>query len=236
MKKVLSLIVLTVALIATIFSGCGGTETYNNIAADNNVYSMGTQSVLIEARSLNADEPVAKFKKSISASDIELGQALEGKRVTKVVYNDESSITITLDGNTKVAGGKNVYGTISVKQSGLESKGNSSCTVTVLAPELKVTSYSVSKKTKDGVTVYKITAKLGLPAGAFTDKATAANITLAGGAAGELLVETAENGLIKLTVSNCDQENPTVVLKPEATSFGKEISVKLALGGAVEIK
>ena len=230
LASVLSLLVLLTALL----TACGGGEqTYHNIAAQDNPYSMGTQSILIKAGSANADEPSARFKQSISPADIELGQALEGKTVTNVVFHDETSVTVTLAGDTKVAGGEGVYGTITVKHSGLDSEGSSSCTVNVRAPELTVTSYSASRKTTGDVTTHTLIAKLSLPAGSFTDRA-AECVTLAGDATGELTAEYAD-GILTLTIRGCNTAHPSVTLSADATSFAREITVRLALGGGAQI-
>ena len=212
-----------------LLTACGGNETYHNIAAQNNPYSMGTQSVLIKASSVNADEPRAKFKQSISSSDIELGQALEGKTVKSVTYNGETSITVVLDGNTKVAGGDDVYGTITVKQSGMASKGASTCTVNVLAPVMYVSEFSGG-----GGSNFLVSATLKLTAGEFTSAATAENIILAGDATGELSV-TLSDGLLKIEVKNCNERNPSVILKSQVTTFGKEYTIKLASSASTRL-
>lgn len=235
MKKRWIPIVLAMVLTLTLLTACGGDKTYQNIAAQSNPYSMGTQSILIEASSANAGEPGAKFKQSISPSDIELGQALEGKTVTGVVFHSETSITVTLGGNTKAAGGDSVYGTITVKQSGMASKGASTCTVNVRAPEIKVSSYSTTRKTAGDVTTHNIIAKLSLPAGAFTDKA-AESITLADGVTGELTATLSEDGTLSLTIKNCNTADPSVCLDAGATTLEKEITVKLSLGGSARFQ
>lgn len=237
MKKITSLLVLTVLLVATLLTACGGgnEETYNNITAEKNPYSMGTQSITIVASFQNPDEPTAKFKQSISASDVELGQALEGKTVTKVVYNSENSITVTLDGNTKTQGGEGVYGSITVKQSGMESKGRSTCVVNVRAPEINVVYYNSTTKIKDGVTTYSVTAKLELPVGSFTNDATDENVSLQSGANGELSVRLSD-GLLIVTVKNCDKKSPSIILNPSATTFNKQITVALTMGASTTIR
>lgn len=233
MKKRFGLFIFALVLITVFLSACGGTKTYSNIAAQSNPYSMGTQSIEIKASTINADEPSAKFKQSISVGDIEIGQALEGKTVTKVTYNSESSITVELSGNAKAAGGEGVYGTITVKQSGMESKGNSTCTVNLRAAALDVVSMASSKKIVGDVTTYNISAKLGLPAGAFTDNA-AEYVSLADGATGDLTAELSD-GILVITVKNCSVANPTLSLKAEATTFAKEIKIKLAIGSSANI-
>ena len=230
-KKRWLLIISAAMLTLLLLTSCGGGDkTYNNIAAQSNPYSMGKQSVLIEASSANAGEPSAKFKPSISPADIEIGQALEGKTVTEVVFNSETSITVTLEGNTKAAGGDGVYGTITVKQSGMASKGASACTVNLRVPEIKVASYSAVRKTAGDVTTHNITAKLNLPAGAFTDKALE-GITLADGETGELTVALADDGALSLTISNCNTATPSIRLEAGATTLGKGVAVKLSSGG-----
>lgn len=233
MKKSWILISLAIVLTATVLTACGGSGqiTYQNIAAQSNPYSMGTQSILIEASSQNADAPSVKFKQGISPSDIELGQALEGKTVTAVTYHSETSITVVLEGNTKTAGGDGVYGTITVKHSGLESEGSSACTVNVRPPEIQVVSLTSSRKTVDGVTTYSLTAKLNLPVGTFTDKAEEC-IVFADGVTGELTVTRSDDGTLSLTVKNCNTVNPSICLDADATTIGKDVSVKLSLGGS----
>lgn len=233
MKKSRILVLLAMVLTATVLTACGGggNVTYQNIVAQSNPYSMGTQSILIEASSQNPDAPSVKFKHEISPDDIELGQALVGKTVTSVTYHSETSITVVLEGNTKTAGGDGVYGTITVKHSGLESEGNSECTVNVRSPEIQVVSFSSSRKIADGVTTYSLTAKLGLPAGAFADNA-AECITLADGVTGKFSVTRSDDGTLSLTVKNCNISNPSINLSADATTFGKSISVKLTLGGS----
>lgn len=239
MKKRLSLIALAIVALAVFLTACGGKNNggnaYNNIAAQSNPYSMGAQNIVITASNLNEGEPAAKFKESISTSDIELGQALEGKTVTKVVFNNESSITVTLDGNTKAAGGDGVYGTITVKQSGMVSKGASTCTVNVRVPEIKVSSYRATSKTAGDVTTLNIIAKLSMPVGAFTDKAVE-SVTLADGVTGEVIAALSEDGTLSLTIKSCNTANPAICLDSDATTLGKGISVKLSLGGSARFQ
>lgn len=234
MKRRIGLIAMTVALVATFFTACGGSQvTYSNITAESNPYSMGTQSIELVASSSAVinDEPTAKFKQSISPADVELGQALEGKTVTKVVYNSESSVTVTLEGNTKVpgaTGGNTVYGTITVKQSGMESKGNSTCIVNVLAPAMVVGDFFIGGNSTLG---YSIMATLRLTAGEFTSNATKENITFTGDATGEMSVKLAD-GSLEIDIENCNVANPTIVLGSAVTSFGKEYAIELVHAGS----
>ena len=120
---------LCLAAVPVCFSACaaGDEERYHNIKTDLNVYSTGTQSVTIEISTEHSDEPEVVFKSGISASDIELGEALEGKTVTGVTYVNATSIIVELSGETKVHGTAEVLGSITLKHSGLDSKGASVC-------------------------------------------------------------------------------------------------------------
>lgn len=235
MKKSIIALVLTVLLTATLLTACVEEKTYYNIAAQSNPYSMGKQSITIEASSFNYDEPTVEFKQSIAASDIVLGDALVGKTVTNVVYNGKTSITVTLEGNTRAAGGNNVYGTITVKHSGLESDGNSSCTVNVRAPEVSYTRTYLRTSQKGDVKTYDLKAEITMPAGEFLANITdAGNVTLVG-ATGEMTVELSEGKLI-VTIDKCNVDEPTICIKGLANSFGKDITIELDIFGSVEIK
>lgn len=228
MKKSLIAVLLCLAVVMACLSACatGDEERYHNIKTDMNVYSMGTQSVTIEKSTEHSDEPEVVFKSGISASDIELGEALEGKTVTKVTYVSVSSIIVELSGETKVHGGADVLGSITVKHSGLDSKGASVCYLKVLAPELRVTA-SMSNMRKNGdETVYSILTTFDLPVGEFTDAATVENITLAGGVTGKLTVELAD-GKLTVRVDNCNVANPEVLFGANVTTIGKAVTVKL---------
>ena len=236
MKKRISILVLIISLIAVFLTACGGKNNgggvYHNITAQSNPYSMGKQSIELVASSSSVvnDEPSAKFKQSISVNDVEVGGALNGKTVTNVVFNSETSVTVTLDGNTKAEGGDGVYGTITVKQSGMASKGSSTCTVNVLAPVMFVSGFFGV----GGGGNFLVSATLQLTAGEFTSEATAENIILAGDATGELNVTLSE-GELKIEVKNCNERNPSVIFKSQVTTFGKEYTIKLASAASTHL-
>lgn len=235
MKRKISLLILTILVISTLLVACGSTETYSNIKAENNPCSVGKQNVTIVGTSDFNDEPAVAFKQSISPSDIELGEALVGKTVTKVTYNSATSITVELDGSTKASGGEGVYGTITVKHSGLNSKGNSSCVVNVIAPKINVTSFSSNIKKVDGATYYTVRAKLSLLGGEFAESA-AQSVTLAEGATGKLTVSVEEDGRLSIVIEQCSVEKPYISIAADATTFKTVITVKLSMGGSAEIR
>ena len=228
MKKRLIAVILAVLSIVVCSTACGSKteeQAYRNVTTEDYAYSMGTQDIVVKAggSSISADEPVAKFKESISVSDIEIGEALKGKTVTNVVFVDESTVTVTIDGNTKAEGGDGVYGTITVKQSGMKSKGKSSCIVPVLKASMYVGSWmgtAIGDK-------YSVSAIITITAGAFTSEATAENVTLADGFSGTLSISITENGELKIEITDCNERYPTIVLKPQTTTFNKEYTMKL---------
>lgn len=228
MKNRLVLLTLAIALLLSAFTACGDV-TYANISAQN-PYSKGTQTIEITASSAISDIPTVKFKQSISVSDIVLGEALIGKTVTKVEYKSETSIAVTLDGNTKAEGGDGVYGTITVKHSGLDSEGNSTCTVNLLAPLMAVKDYFGGGTTNK----YMITANIILNEGEFTDKATSEYISLEDGVTGELTVSLSD-GVLTVNVTDCSVKNPSLVMKPQVTTFGKEYVIKLTPYGTARL-
>lgn len=236
MKKKLIAVILAVLSIVVFSTACGSKteeQAYHNVTAQNNAYSMGTQDIVIKAggSSINTDEPVAKFKESISVSDIEIGQALKGKTVTKVVFIDESTITVTVDGNTKAVGGDGVYGTITIKHSGMKSKGKSTCMVNILQASMYVGSWMGGGSTGK----YYVSAIITITAGTFTDEATAENITLADGVSGTLSVSLTENGELSIEITDCNEQFPSIVLKSQTTTFNKEYTLKLSTLGSTPL-
>lgn len=66
-----------------VLASCGIIQTYENIAVQGEVYSFGKQTIILNSI-LPEGGNAAKFKKDISASDIKLSDALEGKNIDKV--------------------------------------------------------------------------------------------------------------------------------------------------------
>ena len=74
-----------------VLASCGIIQTYENIAVQGEVYSFGKQTIILNSI-LPEGGNAAKFKKDISASDIKLSDALEGKNIDKVTFIDEYNI------------------------------------------------------------------------------------------------------------------------------------------------
>lgn len=222
MKKQTAFFLASILLCIFLLFSCSGGGTYFNIKADSNAYSAGTQTIRINAAAQNSDEPTAVFKAGISASDIVLGDALEGKTVSNVTYISASAIDIELSGSTKAKGGDNALGSVTVKHSGLESDGSSVCHVYVLAPELRCEHFMSFKNVKDGKTTYEITLTLCLTAGEFTADADR-HIRLADGIAGTLTAKK-DGNTITIEIPDAAEASPTLVLEADATTFAREVT------------
>lgn len=231
LKRILSVFLLVSCFFA--LSSCGFTQTYENITVHGDVYFMGTQTVRLEG-TLPEDGFAAKFKKSISASDIELSDALEGKTVEKVTYIDADTVELILSGKTDMGIGENAEGTVTVLASGLDSEGNSSCRIKVKGPSIETEKASSKSFEIRDITLYNVSSVLYLPVGEFTDKADAEHIRLADPSLGELQIYL-EDGKLTLKVTNCISPEPSVIIAPEATTLGIEFSLCIGVYGVYNI-
>lgn len=233
MKKQILFFLVSALLCIFLLSSCDtGNDIYSNITADSNAYSAGVQTIRITASDPNGDEPTVSFRSEISAADIVLGDALEGKTVSKVTYISNSAIEIELSGSAKAKGSDTALGSITVKHSGLESDGSSVCHVHVLAPEIRCESVMSSKAAKDGKTTCKITATLRLIGGEFTPDA-AGSIRLADGVEGTLTAKKDGNDVILIEITDATEASPVIVVGADATPFAGEVTFAVsAFSGA----
>ena len=231
MKKQILFFLASAMLCIFLLSSCDtGDEIYGNITADSNAYGAGVQTIRITASDLNGDEPTASFRSGISAADIVLGDALEGKTVSKVTYISNSAIEIELSGSAKAKGSDTALGSITVKHSGLESDGSSVCHVHVLAPEIRCESVMSAKAAKDGKTTCKIT--LRLIGGEFTPDA-AGSIRLADGVEGTLTAKRDGDDAILIEITDATEASPVIVVGADATPFAEEVTFAVsAFSGA----
>ena len=138
-----------------VLASCGIIQTYENIAVQGEVYSFGKQTIILNSI-LPEGGNAAKFKKDISASDIKLSDALEGKNIDKVTFIDEYNLELELSGNTKSTGGDGAIGTLTVLAGGLESKGKSTCHVKLNGPTIVTESAYSNRFTARDLTLYNV--------------------------------------------------------------------------------
>ena len=235
MKKQILFFLVSALLCIFLLSSCDtGDEIYSNITADSNAYGTGVQTIRITASDLNSDEPTVSFKSGISAADIVLGDALEGKTVSKVTYISNSAIEIELSGSAKTRGSDTALGSITVKHSGLESDGSSVCHIHVLAPEIRCESVMSARTSKDGRTTYKITATLRLIGGEFTSDA-AGSIRLADGVDGTLTAKK-DGDVIVIEITDATEASPVIVVGADATHFAGEVTFAVSAFSGVKFE
>lgn len=115
LSKILVLII-AISLSAFCVACTGSLEPEMNLQADDDltpVYDMGTQTLTVVA-SKSAQVPT-KFKSDISVQDIVLSDYFEGKTVTKVEFVNDTTIKVTMTGNTDDFEGEWEVGMLTVK-------------------------------------------------------------------------------------------------------------------------
>lgn len=202
----------------------------NNIDVSGYIYIDGQQPLFIEGQpSLNDDE-AARFKDTISASDIVLGGELAGKRVTSVEYKDESSLVVYLDGKANDFEGDSVYCKVTVKGSATKDGKNSYGYVILRKPKLTCMGGMYTTNT--------LKSRLSLPYGEFiTDNVTAENITAVEPAGARVEEVNVSDGDLYVTVSGLADrfDYPTISISASVTSFNKQITITLSAFSTAEL-
>ena len=200
---------------------CGEDEIYYNISASDNLYTYGSQEILIENNTYS-DEPV-KFKNSISKEDIVLEGVIDSKTVTNVKYISQTSISVTISGKARTFEGNESHVYITVKHNGLESKGSSKCLLKVQKVELYTGSYMSSHSIKDGVDKYTIYCTLAFSVGTFNEDAVK-YVKLDESVEGDFTA-TYRDGMIDVTIENCKVNNPKVKIDAKASEYNKNLEI-----------
>ncbi|MEG2270072.1 MAG: hypothetical protein RSB95_04745 [Bacilli bacterium] len=154
MKKIFKLLlsVLTVGLIGAT-SSCMGEETdpvQTLECSSGNIATYGTQDVVLnfKAPAFEGDttNEISTFKSTITAKDISFKFTLIGREVSTLKYLTPSTITLTLEGDSRksVTPGQDL-GMIVVSGKAIENGIPSFCSVTVKDPYLKHKSVGTSK-------------------------------------------------------------------------------------------
>ena len=223
MKKTLLLAVACAALLA-FFSGCSLFASYTiDGFASGCLYLTDTQTVTLAI----PDDFGCKFKENLSCDGIILDDRLDGKTVCGVKFIDKKHIAVTVTGTSAVKENKTQTYTIKVDRkcfTGGSVEASYDVVLKNTAPVIMLADTSVSRKDD----VLDVTTELLLPYGEFyADKCTGDNIRQKNGNAD--LSITVDNDIIKLTVKGyvCTEEDPypVVVIAPECSSFGIQITV-----------
>ena len=129
-------------------ASCSGEPVYNNNldCSSDYIIKNGEQTVLIYFTDSGRDDPSA-FEKDISIEDITLSDRLTGKEVTSLVYIDEMTIEMTLDGDCSSYEGNETYGVITVSNEAVADGNYAYCNVYVTDPGLMLDSATIEGST-----------------------------------------------------------------------------------------
>lgn len=224
MKKVLF---VCIALLTCLFaSGCtGGGDAVQNIDVSSSVLANFDTTVQITGvTSLMGDEP-AVFKPTIRAEDITLDGGLKGKVVKSVLFINENTIEVVLSGKVTSSALAEEFATITISKRALENDTDAIDYVVVEKAKLVIRSYSGS--TASGT----YTATFALNAGSFSSSVTPDMVALAQGSTGMITEVSLQNGMLTVSVTGADEE-PTLVLAPDLTSFNREITIAISPAGS----
>ncbi len=146
MKKHVKFILSLVPLLS--LASCSAEPVYNNNldCSSDYIIKNGEQRVRIYFTDSARDDP-STFKNDISIEDITLSDRLTGKEVTSLVYIDEMTIEITLDGDCSSYEGNETYGVITVSNEAVADGNYAYCNVHVSDPGLMLDSASVEGNT-----------------------------------------------------------------------------------------
>ena len=232
-KRIVTVLTATVCVLGVcVLTACdlGKNQEANNIEASGYIYIDGQQPLFIEGQSSLNDDEAARFKDTITASDIILGDELAGKTVTSVEYKDESSLVVYLDGKANDFEGDSVYCKLTVKGSATKDGKNSYGYVILRKPKLTCTSSMYFNKT--------LKSELSLPYGEFIeDNVTLENITVVEPAGAKVEEVNVSDGNLYVTVSGLADmyDYPTISVSASVTSFNKQITITLSVFSTAEL-
>ena len=232
-KRIVTVLTATVCVLGvSVLTACdlGENQEANNIEASGYIYIDGQQPLFIEGQSSLNDDEAARFKDTITASDIILGDELAGKTVTSVEYKDESSLVVYLDGKANDFEGDSVYCKVTVKGSATKDGKNSYGYVILRKPKLTCMGGMYTTNT--------LKSRLSLPYGEFiTENVTLENITAVEPAGAKVEEVYLSDGELYVTISGLADriDYPTISISASVTSFNKQITITLSTFSTAEL-
>ena len=224
-KRIVTVLTATVCVLGVcVLTACdlGKNQEANNIEASGYIYIDGQQPLFIEGQSSLNDDEAARFKDTITASDIILGDELAGKTVTSVEYKDD------LKANDFE--GDSVYCKVTVKGSATKDGKNSYGYVILRKPKLTCMGGMYTTNT--------LKSRLSLPYGEFiTENVTLENITAVEPAGAKVEEVYLSDGELYVTVSGLADrfDYPTISISASVTSFNKQITITLSTFSTAEL-
>lgn len=211
------------AAMCIIFVACGGEGESIALSASDNVYSHGEQTVQLTFSSSAGGD--YRFEEDISLSDISVGDGLIGKEVVSVVYENSTTISVTLAGTvTGTVGKEGLLGYIAVN-GGISDKAFGTAYLTVYKPQMTTSGTSSSNIGN----LHSYSSTFVLPYGSFIEEyVDAEHITLPD-TNGTLEVSLTEEGELYVRVKDFllseGVSYPAVHIAAEVTTFNKELYV-----------
>lgn len=224
MKK-LSILLLTAlfAVMCVTLVACGGEGESVALSASNNLYSHGEQTVKITFSSTESGEHV--FEEDISVSDVAVGDGLVGKEVVSVVYENSTTISVTLSGTvTETVGSEGLLGYIAVN-GGISDKVTGTAYLTVYKPQMTT---SASSSSNIG-SLHNYSSTFVLPYGSFVEEYVNTEYITLPDTNGTLEVSLTGDGELYVRVKGFTLSEgvsyPAVHIAAEVTTFNKELYV-----------
>lgn len=219
MKKIISCLLTFVICIFAI--GCNAeNDPVQNIDASDTVSASFDSVITITSREPLVGGERAVFKSTISASDIKLSDALEGKRVSSVTFIDQYTVKLTLTGKVTASFDDIDYGTITVSADALEN--DCDAFDVVIVQKAYVCATSSSSSSASGM----YTATYTLSNGSFAEDISLEDVTLAEGSDGTLESVTLADGAVTVKVTGAS-DVPSVSFAADTTSFNKAFTIKM---------
>lgn len=228
MKK-LSVMLLSALLAAVCltFVACGGEGESVALSASDNVYSHGEQTVRLTFASSAGEGYV--FEEDISVSDISVGDGLVGKEVVSVVYENSTTVSVTLSGTvTGTVGNEGLLGYIAIN-GGISDGATGTAYLTVYKPQMTTSGSSSSNIGS----LHNYSSTFVLPYGSFVEEYVNTEYITLPDTNGTLEVSLTGEGELYVRVKDFTLSEgvsyPAVRIAAEVTTFNKELYVYVGL-------
>lgn len=222
-RTALVLILVLLATMCITFVACEGEGESIALSASENIYSHGEQTVQITISSLAGGD--YRFEEDISVADVSVGDGLEGKEVVSVVYENSTTISVTLSGTvTGTVGKEGLLGYIAVN-GGISDKAVGTAYLTVYKPQMSTSGTSSSHVRG----LYSFYSTFVLPYGSFVEEYVNTGYITLPDTNGTLEVRLTDEGELYVRVKDFTLSDgvsyPTVCIAAEVTTFNKELYV-----------
>lgn len=223
MKKLLALVLAAIMCFAVV--GCTeDRDEVHNISAYGYAFIGRDSKITIESidpAETWMDGERAVFKPSISAKDITLSDALEGKKVKSVKFINQYEIEIELTGSVKSIKESSEDGKLVISANALENNDDAVTWITVRKARIHTGGHYYAK----GSGTYRVT--YDLDAGSFSENASMAQVRLADGSDGSITSVSVSNNRLTVEVVGASKE-PTLILDASISDWNRQITIPMS--------